>query len=41
MNLLKFQTHLLNEWRNIGKKAEQKAEEHKKKFKINFIIISR
>ena len=32
----KIPDNLLKEWRNIGKKAEQKAEEHKKKFKINF-----
>ena len=32
----KIPDYLLIEWRNIGKKAEQKARKHEKKFKINF-----
>ena len=32
----KIPDNLLIEWRNIGKKAEQKAKKNEKKFKINF-----
>ena len=32
----KIPDHLLAEWRNIGKKAEQKSKKSNKKFKLNF-----